>query len=140
MEQLVHCQLATNPSDFLYQVGTIVVPAGVSPFLLSGQFVLYSALAWGAFALIPVTLSLVVRKVLLVPLIPFMWVFMSHFWQSNRFIFKIDLIPRLFYGIYFESRPGSSILISLPSSLLYLSTVGIGLSLVGAYIVRRVDF
>lgn len=131
-------QFAIAPSNYSQGVGPIVLPAGTSPFVLCGQFLLYSAFAVSIFVLIPVTLSLAIRQAYLVPLIPFTWVFLSHFWLSNRFLFRIDLIPRLFYGVYFSS--GGAPLMDLSASLLYLSLVGIGFYSLGAYMVNRVDF
>lgn len=130
-------KFAIVSSNYSQGVGPLVLPAGTSPFVLCGQFLLYSAFAVSIFVLIPVTLSLVIRQAYLVLLIPFTWVFLSHFLQ-NPFLFRIDLIPRLFYGIYFSSGGGPPMDLSI--SLLYLSLVGIGFYSVGAYIVNKVDF
>jgi hypothetical protein len=132
-------QLAVNPSDFMRTVGTIVIPLGLSPQLLCVQFLLYSTLALGVFTLILVTITLVARQTYLVAFIPFSWVAMSFLWQTNRILFQVNLIPRLFFGMYYQSRSGSAQLISLPSSLLYLLLVGVGCYGAGALLAKRAD-
>jgi len=131
-------RFATDPSSFFITLGTYVIPPGTNPFILCAKLVLYTAFAISIFALIPVTLSLILRKAYLVPMIPFAWVFLSHFLSSNRIYFQIDLIPRLVYGGYFYSKGVQPF--SLSISLLYLSTVGLGLWCLGAYILRKIDF
>lgn len=129
---------ATGSSTYGQGLGIMVFPEGASPWLLSIQFVLYSAFACGVFALIPVTVSLVIRNAYVAPLIPFVWVFLSHLWQSNRLLFRVDLIPRLFYGMYFH--PHATVPMSISSSLLCLASVGVGFYLLGTYAVRATDF
>lgn len=119
-------------------MGTYVIPQGTNPFLLCTKLVLYTSFAISIFALIPVTLSLIVRKAYLVPMVPFVWIFLSQFLMSNPTYFQIDLIPRLIYGAYYYS--GQIQPLSLTGSLLYLSIVGIGLWCGGAYVLSRVDF
>lgn len=131
-------EYATGLSTYGQGLGTMAFPEGTSPLLLCVRFVLYSGLASGIFALIPVTVSLLVRKAYVTFLIPFVWVFLSHLWQTNQLLFRIDLVPRLFYGLYFHSQVGDPV--SLPVSLLYLLSVGIGFYLLGAYVVQRTDF
>jgi len=98
----------------------------------------YSAFSSAIFMMIPVTISIVVRQGYVALLIPFVWIFLSMFWQTNNFIFSIDLIPRLFYGSYFSSL--SSRVINLSTSLIYLSLVGIACYLAGGYMIKRTDF
>lgn len=129
---------ATGLSNYGQGLGTMAFPNGTNPWLLCVQFVLYSTFACGVFALIPVTISLVIRKDYVAPLIPFVWLFLSHLGQTNRLLARIDLILRMFYASYFHSRLTAPI--SLSGSLFYLSSVGIGLYLVGVYVVQRADF
>lgn len=129
---------ATQGSSFNAGVGTLKFPEGANPFVLSAKMILYSAFSSAIFIMIPVTISIVVRQGYVALLIPFVWIFLSMFWQTNNFIFSIDLIPRLFYGSYFSSF--SSRVINLSTSLIYLSLVGIACYLAGGYMIKRTDF
>ena len=131
-------QYATDLSPFSQGLGPLRFPVEANPLMLVVQLVLYSAFAVTVFMLIPVTISMVVRQAYVAPLIPFAWVFLSHFWQTSRLLFSIDLIPRLFYGAYFSYM--SSQVIHLPTSLLYLALVGMVCYCAGIHIVRKVDF
>lgn len=131
-------RFATNPPSFFITLGTYVIPPGTNPFVFCAKLVLYTAFAISIFALIPVTLSLILRKAYLVPMIPFGWLILSHFLNSNRTYFQIDIVPRLVYGAYFYSQVARPLSFSI--SLLYLSIVGIALWFLGAYILSRTDF
>lgn len=131
-------RFATDPSNLFLTLGTYVIPQGTNPFVLCIELVLYTAFSISIFALIPITLSLILRKDYLVPIIPLAWIFLSQFLLSNPTYFQIDLIPRLMYGAYYYS--GQVYPLSLTGSLLYLSVVGIALWYGGAYILSRVDF
>jgi len=131
-------EYATRGSEFNAGVGTLKFPAGATPFVLSAKMIFYSAFSSAIFMMIPVTISIVVRQGYVALLIPFVWIFLSMFWQTNNFIFSIDLIPRLFYGSYFSSF--SSRVINLSTSLIYLSLVGIACYLAGGYMIKRTDF
>lgn len=133
-------QFACGQSYYSQGLPPLAFPADANPIWLITQFVLYSALAAGAFALIPVTLSLVIRKSYVVALIPTAWIFLSHFWQSNRFFFRLDLIPRLFYGVHFMSTSGSYESITFGGSLLYILLVICACYSIGALVVRKADF
>lgn len=131
-------QYATGQSLLTSGLGPLRFPAEANPLILACQLLLYSSFAVTVFMLIPITISMVIRKAYIAPLIPFAWIFLSNFWQTNNFLFSIDLIPRLFYGSYFASL--SSHAIHLSTSLIYLSLVGIGCYCIGIYIVRKADF
>lgn len=133
-------QFACGQSYYSQGLPPLVFPANANPIWLIMQFALYSALAAGAFALIPVTLSLMIRKSYVVALIPTAWIFLSHFWQSNRFFLRPDLIPRLFYGVHFISTGGSHESITFAGSLLYILLVICAWYSIGALVVRKADF
>jgi hypothetical protein len=131
-------EYATQGSSFNAGVGTLKFPEGANPFVLSAKMILYSAFSSAVFMMIPVTISIIVRQGYVALLIPFTWIFLSNFWQTNKFIFSIDLIPRLIYGSYFSSF--SSRVIDLSTSLVYLALVGIVFYFAGGYMIKRTDF
>ena len=131
-------QYATGLSSFSQGLGPLRFPETANPLILSGQLVLYSAFAVTIFVLIPVTISMVIRKAYVASLIPFAWVFLSHFAQTNRLWFSLDLIPKLFFGCFHSPR--SALLIQYSTSLLYLVLVGSACYYADVYVVRRTDF
>ncbi len=129
---------STNPPDLFKAMGTYVIPKGGNPFTLTAQLILYTSFSLGTFALIPVTLSVIIPKGQIGMIFSLIWIFISQFFQSSRTWMKIDIIPRLVYGAFFY--PDALLDFSVSGSLLYLFAVAIGSSIIGIWFVRKADF
>ncbi|HON87622.1 MAG TPA: hypothetical protein PKU68_05340 [Bacillota bacterium] len=129
---------ATNPPDLFKAIGTYVIPKNMSPFVLTGQLILYTSFALGTFCLIPVFLSMIIPKTHIGPTVSLVWIFVSQFFQNNHVYMRLDIMPRLLYGAFFY--PDALVSFSLNSSLVYLLIVAVGFSCAGVYLVRKADF